>query len=89
MLDSFVAKLNNHVAFIAEDKPEAASKFKDDILQLLKDLPRFPYKHRKSIYFENDQLRDLIYKGFTIIYQVDEAKQTIQVFALLKWEENP
>lgn len=40
----------NQVEFIAEDKPYAARKFKNDVIQAIKELKNLPYKHHKSIY---------------------------------------
>ncbi|SDD68653.1 Plasmid stabilization system protein ParE [Algoriphagus faecimaris] len=86
-LDSFVVKLNQQVSYIAADKPKAARKFKNDLLQKVKLISDHPYQYRKSIYFENEKIRDLVFKGYTIVYRVDEQKQIISVFALIKHEE--
>lgn len=85
--DSFVDKLNRQVLYISEDKPSAARKFKNDLLDKIKKLIDQPYKNRRSIYFENDQIRDLTFKGYTIVYKVDKLKNIISVFAMIKHEE--
>ncbi|NVJ46111.1 MAG: type II toxin-antitoxin system RelE/ParE family toxin, partial [Cytophagia bacterium] len=64
--DSFIRKLNRQVAYIAWDKPSAARKFKNDLLIKLKGINDHPFKHRKSIYFDDKNIRDLIFKGYTI-----------------------
>jgi plasmid stabilization system protein ParE len=86
-LDSFVDKLNHQVSFIARDKPAAARKFKSDILKRIKELSGFPKRCRKSIYFDDENIRDLTFKGYTVIFKIDDAKKLISVFALLKYEE--
>lgn len=86
-LDSFVDKLNHQVDFIARDKPDAARKFKSDILKRLKELQNFPRRCKKSVYFDNENIRDLTFKGYTVIYKIDDAKKLISVFAFLKFEE--
>ena len=86
-LDSFVDKLNHQVGFIARDKPDAARKFKSDILNRIKELQSFPKRCKKSVYFDNENIRDLTFKGYTVIYKIDYAKKIISVFALLKYEE--
>lgn len=83
--DSFVEKLNRQVLYIAYDKPAAARKFKNDILQKCRKLKDNPYKFKKSIYFDREDIRDMVFKGYTIVYKVD--KEVISVFALLKHEE--
>lgn len=87
-LDSFVDKLANQVEYIAQDKPQAARKFKKEILKLCKELAGFPFRNRKSIYFKNENIRDLIYKGYIIIYKVDKKKGLISIFALIKHENS-
>ena len=85
--DSFVDKLNRQVSYISEDKPGAARKFKNDLIEKIRKLVDHPYKNRRSIYFENDQIRDLTFKGYTIVYKVDNQKKMISVFALIKHEK--
>lgn len=63
VLKSFRDKLNHQVEFIAKDKPGAARKFKTEILRRLKEIPKMPLKNGKSIFFEKDEIRDLIFKG--------------------------
>ena len=55
-LDTFVDKLKDQIDFISLDKPNAARKFKKEILQKAKELNKFPYRNLKSNYFDNDQI---------------------------------
>ena len=48
--ETFLQELTNQVIYIAEDKPIAAIKFKDDLEKQIQQLPKFPLKHRKSIF---------------------------------------
>lgn len=36
----------------------------------IKNLVHFPYKFRPSIYFENVEIRDMVYHGYTVIYEI-------------------
>lgn len=84
----FVQKLVEQVAFIAKDKPEAARKFKNDLLKNLdKDLKK-PFHFRKSIYFEDELTRDYVFKGYTIVYKVDLAEKVIIVFGFIKYRSS-
>lgn len=84
----FLQDLEDQVEYISQDKPQAAQKFKDDLFSLLEDLPKMPLKHRQSIYFENDKVRDLIFKGYTITFKIDEANNKIVVFCFTKYKED-
>lgn len=86
-LKSFSYKLADQVEYIAEDKPFAARKFKKDVLNLLKELEVLPYKQRKSIYFDDENIRDLIYKGYTIVYRIKPEEKIIEVFGFIKYKE--
>ena len=86
-LPSFVNRLEGFVEVIAEDKPTAARKFHKDVINSCKEIQNFPHKHRKSIYFNDENIRDLVYKGFVIIYKLDE--ESIRVFAFINRNEFP
>jgi plasmid stabilization system protein ParE len=85
LLESFLSKLNDQVKYISKDKPQAARKFKNDLLKKIDSLNKFPFPFqcRRSVYFENSNIRDLIFKGYTIVYRVDKKKEAISVFALI------
>ncbi len=74
--------------FIAKDSPIYAKNFKTNLDSKIKNLPNMPYKFRKSIYFNDEKIRDLIYKGYTIPYFIDTEKQTILILGIVKYKEN-
>lgn len=86
---SFRNKLNHQIDYIAQDKPSAAQKFKDDLLVQLTKLSSLPYSARKSIFFNHDHIRDLVFKGYVIVYKIDEEKDTITVFGFHKYKLKP
>jgi len=68
--------------YIAQDKFGASQKFKDGLDDLIDCLPNFPFKFRKSEYFDNENIRDMIYKGYTIVYAIDIEKNTIDIIRI-------
>jgi plasmid stabilization system protein ParE len=64
---------------ISKDKILASKNFKRELFQQIKNIPNFPYKYRKSIYFDDENIRDMIFKGYTIVYKVDTQKNTINI----------
>ena len=46
-----------------------------------------PYKCRKSIYFTKENIRDLIFKGYTIVYKIDELKDIITIVGIKKYQK--
>ncbi|GAB5538099.1 MAG: hypothetical protein Salg2KO_02020 [Salibacteraceae bacterium] len=87
ILVSFADKLDKQVEYIAQDKPQAARKFRKGVIAKIKTLEQNPFKCRKSLYSEDENVRDLIFKGYTITFRVNETKGLISVFALRKYEE--
>ena len=86
ILKSFRDKLNEQIEYIAKDKPGAARKFKTDILKRIKEVPSMPFACRRSIFFDREDIRDLIYKGYIIVYKVDETEGIITVFGFIKYK---
>ena len=84
---SFVNRLEHQIEFIALHNPKEARKFKKDILIEIKNILPNSYKHRKSIYFEDDNVRDLIFKGYTIVFRITD--KAIEVFGFVKYQEKP
>ncbi|WP_226960598.1 type II toxin-antitoxin system RelE/ParE family toxin [Sulfurimonas paralvinellae] len=71
----FINSFNNIWDYIAQDSKNRANKFKREIKKLIEDIQDMPYKCRKSIYFDDDNIRGLIFKGYTIVYKVNESKE--------------
>lgn len=85
--ESFLKRLENQIEYISLDSPKRARKFKNDLLDRIKEIPDNPYKYRKSIYFENQNIRDLIFKGYTVVFRINENQ--IEIFGFVKYQKNP
>jgi len=57
--------------YIAKDKISASRKFKQDLNIQINQIPIFPYKYRPSLYFDNENIRDMTFKRYTINYEID------------------
>jgi len=64
---------------IAKDKVSASKNFQQELDNLIKNIPNFPYKYRQSIYFEDKNVRDLIYKKYTINYEINLENNSIEI----------
>ncbi len=56
--------------FIAADKPVAATEFLDELLTRIEFLKANPLQCRKSYYSDKPNVRDLVFRGYTIVYPV-------------------
>lgn len=85
--DTFLNRFENQINYIAQDSPARARKFKNDIMARIKEIPRNPFLYRKSIYFDTVDVRDLIFKGCTIVFRI--TKHQIEVFGFVKYQNSP
>jgi hypothetical protein len=57
------------------------SKFRKDLNIQIKNIPNMPYKYRKSHYHNDKNVRDMTFKGYTIIYKIyDNHIQIVEIF---------
>lgn len=84
----FINQFNDIWDFIADDSKNRANKFKIELKDKIENLIYMPYKFRKSIYFEDENIRDLIYKGYVIPYEIDQKNNLINILGIVKYQNN-
>jgi plasmid stabilization system protein ParE len=82
--DRFSEELKSIVTYIAKDKKHAAKEFAKYLKIDIDTLPDNPRRCRKSIHFEDDNIRDMIFMGYVIVYIIDEQKQEILLLGIIK-----
>lgn len=84
---SFQSRLQEHIEYIASDNLKAAKKLKNQLLRKTQSIPLNPYLFRQSIYFEDPQIRDCVFKSCTIVFKIEPLR--IIVFGFLKHQQFP
>jgi len=79
---NFKRQFLNIVDYIKQDKSSASKKFSNELEKRIYSLIDNPFSCRKSIYFDDENIRDLIYKGYTINYRVNLDKQIIEILSI-------
>ena len=79
--ETFLNRIESQLEYISRDSPTRARKFKGDLLKRIKKIPPKPYSYRKSVYFEDGTIRDLIFKGYTIVFRITDER--IEVFGFV------
>ena len=79
---TFSKQLKEIIEHIALDKPSASMKFKNELKESINLLPDYPFTYRKSIYFDDENIRDMVYKKYTIIYRVKPRKNEIEILRI-------
>ena len=83
----FINSFNKIWDYIAQDSKNRANEFKKGLKKSIEEIDYMPYKYRKSIYFDDDSIRDLIYKGYTVVYKIDEEQSIITILGIKKYKE--
>ena len=84
---SYLQKLQSIMEFIAEDSVNQAIKFQVELDEIIDAIPNMPFKYRKSIYFNDNNIRDLIFKGYVVPYKIDTIKNQIIIIGINKYME--
>jgi plasmid stabilization system protein ParE len=79
---NFLKELKNILRYIANDKPSASVKFKNELKENIKDIIDYPYMYPASKYFIDKNVRDMTYKKYTIIYQINLDRNTIEIMKI-------
>jgi plasmid stabilization system protein ParE len=80
--------LIDQVRYIYRDKPIAALKFRKDLIRCLKKDLKNPFNFKKSIYFNDVNIRDYVFKGYTTVYKIDMEKNEVLVFGFIKYKNH-
>ncbi|KAF2081654.1 type II toxin-antitoxin system RelE/ParE family toxin [Flavobacterium sharifuzzamanii] len=86
--NEFLELLKEQVRYIYKDKPRAALKFRKDLLRNIKKDLKHPFLFKKSRYFDNENIRDYVFKGYISVYEVDVDKNIIFVFSFIKYKDS-
>ena len=86
--NEFLKLVINQVRYIYKDKPRAAFKFRKDLLKNIKKDLKQPFHYKKSRYFDNENIRDYVFKGYVSVYEVDNEQQVVSVFGFIKYKDS-
>jgi plasmid stabilization system protein ParE len=78
----FENELLQIVNHIAKDKPNASIKFAIELEKSILDIPIFPFKYKPSTYFNDKNVRDMTYKKYTVVYEVNLDANTIEILKI-------
>jgi plasmid stabilization system protein ParE len=87
--DEFLRKRNSQIEYIARDKPKAARQFKEVVFSKIRSLEKFPKASRKSVYFNNENIREGIIKRYKIIFRINPKKDQIEIFGFIRSQNKP
>lgn len=68
--DNFVLRLKDIVEFIAKDSKARALEFAKNIRGQINSLVFMPKRCRKNFIANDENIRDLIFKGYVIVFEI-------------------
>ena len=86
--NEFLKLLTDQVHYIYKDKPRAALKFRKDLLKNIKKDLKQPFQFKRSLYFDDENIRDHVFKGYTSVYEIDVMQNTVFVFGFIKYKDS-
>lgn len=79
---TFSKQLKQIIEYIAQDKPSASMKFKNELKESINLIPNNPIMYVQSKYFDDKNIRDMTYKKYTIIYRIRPIKKEIEILRI-------
>lgn len=83
-----ISNLENIFEFIAKDSPLFAEKFISNLVKSTKILENMPKSGRKVPELENYEFRELIRKGYRLVYRIKENSTDIEILAVIHSSRN-
>lgn len=78
----FISELRTVLEFISKDKRDASKSFNIELRAKIQNIKDNPKIYKKSQSFNNENYRDLTYKGYTIPYFI--GKNEILILGIFK-----
>ena len=73
------------LSFISKDSRNRAIRFKSQLDNKINNLVNFPYKFQQSKNHFDENVRDMVFKGYTITYLIEDEKDRISILDIYKW----
>lgn len=66
----YIKELKNILTFIAKDSLNSSRKFKNELDDKINKIPNYPQIYRKSLTTDDENVKDLIFKGFVVVFRI-------------------
>ena len=83
----FERELKTIFDFIAKDSLSRAREFRNKLIAKIERTAQTPFICRKSINFDDESIRDLIFKSYVIPYAIeDDAIYVLGIYKANEWQ---
>ncbi len=80
----FQDQLKSILAPVLEHDTKNAKSFKLYLDTIIINMPSKAKKYKKSVYFDDENIRDIEHQGYTIPFYMDEANATYVILGIVK-----
>ncbi|PID47882.1 MAG: plasmid stabilization protein [Proteobacteria bacterium] len=80
--EEFVQRLEYILDFISKDSKSRSDAFLNDLRSKIKNIPFMPYGFRKNNQLNQENVRDLIFKGYVIPFEISDG--CIEILSIYK-----
>lgn len=87
LTDRFQQELHDILGFIADSSPSNALHFRNELYAQMVRLNFMPFRCRKHFSNANsvgDNIRDLIFKGYVVVFLVDKMSFSVEILGIYK-----
>jgi len=77
-------QLKNILELLVKDDYDASKKFKMYLDTIIINIPSKEKKYKKSIYFDNENIKDVEFQGCRIIFYVDNSNNSYIILGITK-----
>ena len=81
--DEFEMRLSKIVSFIAIHSVDSARKFYKELYAKIAKILQMPYSYRKNELMGDENIRDMIYKGYVVVFKI--TAESIIILSIYKW----
>ena len=80
----FQEQLKDILSSLAKDDIKVAQDFKMYLDTILFNMPTKAKKYKKSIYFDDENIKDIEHQEYTIIFLIEDKKDTYIILGIVK-----
>ncbi len=80
----FTDELCEILGFITISNPSQATKFNNEIYAKIATLNVNPYRCRANTITNDKSVRDMIFKGYVVVFAIDEPTKCVEILGIYK-----
>lgn len=77
-------QLRDILSLLLQDDYKATKNFKMYLDTIILNIPSKEKKYKKSIYFDDENIRDILFQGCTIVFLVDKESSRYTILGITK-----